>query len=201
MTVIMATDLRHYPEETMILGRLLSGYGELEFDIAFLLQFALGDDRDVAFKSLFGIRGETARIDMADNLMRRRYQALGLGGDYGEAIGAMRHCLKIRNQYAHCHWVRNLAFGLCFVDVEEVARAAPEVDLASLRQKQVSLTLLREQEAFFAYTQTILGFVNYGYRTAIGTMESNPMERPVKPRERPTLFISPERDAGSGDGK
>ena len=201
MTVIMATDLRHYPEETMILGRLLSGYGELEFDIAFLLQFALGDDRDVAFKSLFGIRGETARIDVADNLMRRRYHALGLGNDYGEAIGAVRHCLKIRNQYAHCHWVRNLAFGLCFVDVEVVARAAPEVDLGALRQKQISLALLREQEAFFAYTQAILGYVNYGYRTAIGTMESNPMDRPVKPRERPFLFNSPDQNAGPGESK
>lgn len=200
MTVIMATDLRHYPEETTILGRLLSGYGELEFDIAFLLQFALGDDRDVAFKSLFGIRGETARIDVADNLMRRRYQALGLGSDYGEAIGALRYCLKIRNQYAHCHWVRNLTLGLCFVDVEEVARAAPEVDLGTLRQKQVSLALLREQEAFFAYTQSILGFVNYGYRTAIGTMQNNPMERPVKPRERPILFISSDHDVGPGAG-
>ncbi|MCF8706763.1 hypothetical protein [Rhizorhapis sp. SPR117] len=103
MTKIITTDLRHFPEETAILGRILSGYGELEFDIAFLLQFALGDDRDVAFKSLFGIRGETARIDIADNLMRRRYKEVGLGDDYGEAIGSMRHCLKIRNQYAHCH--------------------------------------------------------------------------------------------------
>jgi hypothetical protein len=190
MAAIMTTDLRHYPQETMIIGRLLSGYGELEFDIAFLLQFALGDDRDVAFKSLFGIRGETARIDVADNLMRRRYQAIGLGDDYAEAIGAMRYCLRIRNQYAHCHWVKNLTHGLCFVDVEEVARAASEVDLGALTQKHVSLALLSEQETFFAYAQAMFGFVNYAYRTAIGTMAINPMKRPNKPRERPCLFIS-----------
>lgn len=200
MDAIMTTDLRHFPEETMILGRLLSGYGELEFDIAFLLQFALGDDRDVAFKALFGIRGETARIDVADNLMRRRYQEVGLGEDYGEAIGAMRHCLRIRNQYAHCQWVRNLDRGLCFVDVEEIARAAPEVDLALVTQKNVPLDLLREQEAFFAYAQAMLGFVNYGYRAAIGTMSANPMQHPLKPRERPRLFAPSEPDCQQGAG-
>lgn len=196
---IMNTDLRYYPEETMIIGRLLGGYGEFEFDIAFLLQFALGDDRDVAFKSIFGIRGETARIDVADNLMRRRYQAAGLGEDYGEAIGALRYCLKIRNQYAHCHWVKNMMHGLCFVDVEDVARGAAEVELAALTQKRVTLALLREQENFFAYAQAILGFVNFAYRTAIGTMDHNPMIRPVKPRKRPMLYM-PDRLEEVGGG-
>ncbi len=188
MTSKITTDLCHFPEETTILGRILSGYGELEMDIAFLLQFALSDDRDVAFKSLFGIRGETPRIDVADNLMRRRYKEVGLGGDYGEAIGSMRHCLKIRNQYAHCHWVRNLACGLCLVNLEEVGCSEAEVDLGALAQKRVSLMLLREQESFFAYTQSMFGYVNYAYRTAIGTMQINPMSRPVKPPKRPALF-------------
>lgn len=187
--MVMSTDLRHYPEETMILGRLLGGYGELEFDIAFLLQFALGDDRDVAFKALFGIRGETARINLAHNLMRRHYEAAGLGEDYSEAIGAMRHCLKIRNQYAHCHWLRNLVHGLCIIVVEDVARAAPQLDLAEMERKLVPLDLLREQEAFFTYTQAMLGFVNFAYRVAIGTMRNNPACRPVKPYRRPPPFI------------
>lgn len=185
----MTTDLRHYPEETTILGRLLGGYGELEFDIAFLLQFALGDDRDVAFKALFGIRGETARIDLADHLMRRHYEAAGLGEDYAEAIGAMRWCLRIRNQYAHCHWLRNLAYGLCIVLLEDVARAAPEVNLNDIEQKLVPLTLLREQEEFFTYNQAMMGFLNFGYRAVIGTMQSNPVARPIKPYRRPPLFI------------
>ncbi|MCF8710473.1 hypothetical protein [Rhizorhapis sp. SPR117] len=77
------------------------------------------------------------------------------------------------------------------INLEEAARAETEVDLAALAQKRVPITLLREQESFFAYTQTMFGFVNYAYRTAIGTMQINPMKRPVKPQRRPALFDPP----------
>jgi hypothetical protein len=183
------TDLRHFPSETQILGGLLSGYGDLELNVAFLLQFVPGGSHDAAIKTVFGVRGETARIEVADNQMRRHYVGQGLSNEYGEAIGAVRHCLKIRNQYAHCSWVRNLQNGLCFVDLEEVAKREEQVDLTELSQRRVSLALLQEQEAFFAYTLGMLTFLNFEFRARTGQLPTNPRTSPSKPPRRPPRFL------------
>jgi len=58
------------------------------------------DDFDAVLKAIFRVRGETARIDIADALGRHFYDDRGLATEFGMAVGAVRHCLKIRNQYA-----------------------------------------------------------------------------------------------------
>ena len=70
---------------------------------------------------------------------------------YDEALSAMRHCLKIRNNYAHCQWSPGLD-GLFFANLEEAASRARGFEM---NHKHVDLKLLTEQEAYFDYTQVV----------------------------------------------
>ena len=94
-----------FPNEAAIIGRLLAGYAELEIGLLHCVTVAREeDDFDATLKAMFRIRGETARINVGDALGRQVYDKLGLGADFEMAVSAMRYCLKIRNQYAHCNW-------------------------------------------------------------------------------------------------
>jgi hypothetical protein len=61
-----------FPKEGDIIGRLLAGYGELELEMAACVA-ATTDDLNGAIKRLFGIRGESKRIKIADSMMKASY--------------------------------------------------------------------------------------------------------------------------------
>lgn len=109
-----------YPEEAALAGRIVLSYGELELLVATCLATILPLP-DTANRLMFRIIGERARILAADSLMYKMYQGSGLGGEYGIAIGAVRECAKIRNQYAHCHWTDHPTAGLFFTDLQDPA--------------------------------------------------------------------------------
>src|ERR1700743_691858 len=90
-----------FPKEMAVIGRLLVDYGELELDLMSCVQ-VLGDyDINSTLKSMFRIRGETNRIDIADALGRVPYTAVKMQAEFDAVIAAMRQCLKIRNMYGH----------------------------------------------------------------------------------------------------
>lgn len=136
------------PEEAAIIGRLLAGYGELEFAFASCLATVIDDDQR-ALRVLFRIRSETQRIEIADALMRPAFEAVGLTDEYAEFIGAMRTCKNIRNQYAHCHWISDEKAGLWFGDLDAPAKTA--TGPVSIIFQCIALPELRLQEAYFAY--------------------------------------------------
>jgi len=74
---------RTFPEEGQIIGRLVVGYGVLEFYLICCLGPALGSD-DRALRALFRVRSESTRIDVADALMRPPYKEIGLQDKYNE---------------------------------------------------------------------------------------------------------------------
>jgi hypothetical protein len=48
-------------------------------------------------------------------------------------VGAVKHCLKIRNQYVHCVWYDDKSGKLAFVNLEEIAKDNTRLkDLGSL---------------------------------------------------------------------
>jgi hypothetical protein len=110
-----------FPEEAAIIGRLSAGHTMLELDLMNCVQ-VVRDDLDAILKAMFRVRGETARIDIADALGRHFYDDRGLGTEFAMAIGAVRHCLKIRNQYAHCIWYDDYSGKLAFSNIEESPR-------------------------------------------------------------------------------
>jgi hypothetical protein len=69
--------LRRHPAEATLIAQLVLGYGELERAVAVSLGATIGD-RGPAFRMMFRILGETARIDAADAMMRHKYDQVGL---------------------------------------------------------------------------------------------------------------------------
>jgi hypothetical protein len=153
-SVILSAFLK-FPAEAAIIGRLIAGYGELEFGFALCLGRAIGD-QNAAAKTLFRLRGEDSRLQVADALMRRRYSDQNLTDAYNTAIGAMRHCKAIRNQYAHCHWLETTE-GLFFTDFDKPAKSSQNVLMLSFNH--IDEALLKSQEAYFVQTSVWLSYL------------------------------------------
>jgi hypothetical protein len=181
---------QRFPEEASVIGRLLAGYGELEYAFALCLAQVLdAKDPGPALKAFFRLRGEASKLDMADALMTAACTNEGFGEAYGEAKGAMRYCLKIRNQFAHCHWGDGKD-GLFFTNLEEAAGAAEGMPM---KWCHVDATLLRKQEAYFSYTAACIWHVRNAFRIKNGELKSLLFARPPK-LQQPNRYNPPKRD-------
>jgi hypothetical protein len=180
---------QHFPIEAAAIGRLLAGYPELEFGLLVAVS-TIRDDFDSILKTLFRTRGETQRIDVADALGRQRFHALGLGTDFEMTIGGLRHCLKIRNQYAHSHWLANPT-GLGFVDLEEVAKQHVVANGESkLSFRRLNLQLIQQQESYFDYVDYSLLWFEQEILARTGKTQKNPHAKAKQ--EAPPLLYMPQ---------
>jgi hypothetical protein len=141
-------EFEHYPEEGHLIGRLLAAYGELEFALMSCVSLALGQNTSTACRILFRVKGETARIEVADAILRPFFVQFNLDGHWGSALGALRHCKKIRNQFAHCHWYAD-EHGLFFMDLDSDAQSSSQALKPELLN--VDIGLLQKQENYFVY--------------------------------------------------
>jgi hypothetical protein len=156
-----------------IIGRLLIDYGELELDLMNCVQVARQFDLNATLKAMFRVRGETNRIDIADGMGRAPYVAVGMATEFDAMIAAIKHCLRIRNKYAHAYWHDpNQGTELCYVSLEELAREDDEVrDLAALTFFFIDEPLLLQQEQFFEYTRELINYVNHEGRFKSGALK------------------------------
>jgi len=192
--------LSNYPEEGQIIGRLLAGYGELEFEFAACLASALNEDRQTALRVIFRTKGEESRINIGDAIMRPKYDAIGLKDQYDAMLGALRFCKRIRNQYAHCHWLDYPERGLFFTDLEEPVKTSKGEIYLKFRHVDVPLLML--QEAYFVYTNDWLGHLSHEYLKRAGRSSSHiyaapkikPQPPPHNPPERHPLPIEVQAD-------
>lgn len=122
MTYQINPTFDRFPEEANLVGRILSSFGELELTICHSAQMALNLENDAVLKTLYRIRATSSRIDTADGLMRSIYEKHGLIESYTQAMSMLRHCLIIRNQYAHCNWADHVRGGLFFADLQTSAK-------------------------------------------------------------------------------
>ena len=177
-----------FHQEASIIGRLLAGYTNLEVGLMHCVQI-VRDDFDAVLKAMFRPRGETSRIDIADALGRHFYHDRGLGTEFAMGVGAVRHCLKIRNQYAHCVWHDDTSGKLAFVNLEEIAGGNTRLkDLQSLSIRYVDVSLLMAQEKYFVYADEILAWTNYEGRLRDGKIQINTLPKPPPP-PKPSLDI------------
>jgi len=180
--------LTRYHKEAAAIGRLLTSYADLEIDLLNCVHMATGDF-DLALKAMFVPRGETKRIIQGAALGRPVYAALGLETDFDAAINAMRHCLLIRNQYAHHNFWDDNTGKLAIGDLESVARQPiHQTDLRSVVPYHVDVALLREQEGYYSYTDGMLSWVNFEGRFKRGLLNNNPTQRPATPT-KPALHL------------
>src|SRR5262249_27618216 len=91
-----------YPDELSLVGQMLLAYSEFEFELAKLIGHFLEGDTDRAARVFWRIQGEAARIEVADAILRPFFEKHNLAGKWCNALGALRYCKNIRNQYAHC---------------------------------------------------------------------------------------------------
>ena len=138
--------LSDFPKGESIIGNLLLAYGDLEVWMASCLGATWGESTE-GFKVLYRLRSEANRLDIADALLVPAVTRLKLLTVYNKAYAAMRHCKKIRNQYAHCQWSKgkteNEAY---FLNLEQGANAE-----GHLRIYHVDLPLLVNQQRYFRY--------------------------------------------------
>jgi hypothetical protein len=147
------------------------------------------DDFDTVLKAIFRARSETARVDIADAFGRHYNPKYKLGTEFQMAVDAVRHCLKIRNQYAHCVWWDDYSGNLAFANLEEIAQHNAHVsDLRSLTTFHVDEPLLSKQEAYFVYADDLLSWVNMEGRKRAGKVSTQPLSKP-KQIAQPPLHI------------
>jgi hypothetical protein len=185
---ILGAFVHPFDKEAAYLGRLLAGYTNLEVGLMNSVQI-VRDDFDTVLKSMFRARGETARIDVADAFGRHHYHQQALGTEFEMAIGAVRYCLRIRNEYAHCVWYNDQSGTLAFANLEEIAKGNAYLrNLDDLSIFHVDEALPAEQEAYFVYTDELIAWVNYEGRYRVGKISVNPLTKPRQPT-RPTLHL------------
>lgn len=157
MTILRA--FLQYPGEAAFIGRMLAGYADLEIDLMNCVQVVRAD-LDTVLKAMFRTRGETQRINVADAFGKQYYHGLGIGAQFEMAIGSVRFCLKIRNQYAHCVWWDDNSGQLAFANLQEIAEEDTLVtNLQGLTTHHVNVPLLTQQVEYFEYTQNLLIWV------------------------------------------
>lgn len=147
-----------FPNEAALIGRLVAGYGSLETDLMLCVLVAKRDF-DPVIKTMFRPRGETQRLDIADALGRPSFKKFGRETEFGMAIGAIRHCLKIRNQNAHSYFGEAKSGKLAFDSMEDVAKSPDPSDFSSITLLNIDEALLHEQLAYFEYAEAWLHFL------------------------------------------
>lgn len=179
-----------FPQEAARVGRMLASYSVLELDLLHCVHMGTGDF-DAALKAMFGRRGETRRINEAETLGQPIYDGLSLGSEFRDGIQALRACLKIRNQYAHCTWWDDYSGTLAFANLENLADdpALQVSDLGNLPPLHVDMALLDEQEGFFGYTDALLAWVNFEGRQRRGLLPGGNVVAMPAPQTAPRLHI------------
>lgn len=167
-----------YPEEAKIIGRLLAGYADLEIQLMHCAHVVRAD-LDTVLKTMFRTRGESARVEVADAFGRQAYKKWSLDKEFSMAVGAVKKCLKIRNQYAHCIWYDDYSGQLAFTNLEEIAETNDLLhDMSALTIMHVDVPLLRKQDEYFIFTDKFLAWVQFEGRTRSGELKMNVVPRP-----------------------
>lgn len=175
-----------FPAEREAIGRMLIAYGEIEFGLLTCVGAALDGDLDIAVRILFRARGESARIEIADAIVRPAFAKVDLAGKWSNAYGAAKVCKNIRNQYAHCHWLPQIDGTMTFLDLDQDSRQTEgEIKLS---RKAISAELVAEQQRYFEYCLDLFWFLEPEYRKRAGLKLVSEFDEP-KSIPAPRLYI------------
>jgi hypothetical protein len=166
----MLLEFEKFPRERDLIGQMLMTYGELEFALLGNLREILDTDVNTTTKVLFRVRGEAARLAVADAILRPAFARHGLKNKWITAYSAVRHCKNIRNQYAHCHW-QLFNEQLFFIDLDEDAEAHDNLDVLI---RPIDLALLQLQHAYFEFAAAMLYYLSDQLQLKLGKELADP---------------------------
>jgi hypothetical protein len=149
-------------EEGIIIGRLLAGYGEIELVMCACL-IAIEGQFDTPIREIFLERGAETRIKKGRKLLMTEYTKASLQDKLSEALEDMEWCRQIRNQYADCHWYWTSKEGLCFVNLEDLAKQ-PTMIIELMAGRRPIDQSLETQENFFNYVKETFTHIESAYR-------------------------------------
>ncbi len=170
----MLRPFQKYPEEEAVVGRILLSWSEIEFDLAALLGDVL-QDGNAAVRTLYRLRGPDMRLQVADALLRPAFSEIALLTEYQNAFAALNFSKRLRNQYAHSHWIDGN--GLFFFDLESGAKTRGGDVIVTYRP--INAQLLRKQEEYLHYTSRWLWFLQNAYRNKAGVSPSQTVPAPT----------------------
>lgn len=174
-----------FPTEARLVGLILSSFGELELSICQAANAAIQSEDYAVLKALYRLRTTSSRIDVAVELMQPIYCKFELDAAYSTAVGMVGHCLRIRNQYAHCNWADHYTAGLFFADLQTSARNKH----FDHYYKHVDPPLLQQQYEFFAISLDWLRYADnlLAQKTgmSLGLVWSKPPESTPPPLHNP----------------
>lgn len=188
MTLMPCFGPHQAPAEGMIIGRLLAGYGELEVSMCACL-IAIEGQFDAPIRQLFNERSAEKRIKGSKKALTLEYTKAGLHIELAEALQDMEWCRKIRNQYAHCQWYWTSNEGLCFVNIEELAKQPGQIVKLMDNRHSIDVKLLATQEEYFNYVKESFAHLETAYH-AWNRAHSAP-RRPTHVFPRPSKITRP----------
>jgi hypothetical protein len=178
---------KRFPQHAALIGRILVAFGELEYAFCRNAGLILDNYITVA-RLLYNQRQTSSRIESADILVRPVFEAHNLLVEHENAYAMVRHCLTIRNQYAHCNWADDASqpeSGLFFADLQTSAKR-PDFEHS---WKHVDVPLLTDQEQYFSDTLEWLDFLKHEIALKKGQLSSHawpkPSERTPPPLHNP----------------
>ena len=160
MNIYINPAFHRHQDEAFLVGRLLSGFGELEFLVLENARRATNNVRMPFLRAMYRLRATSARLSAADAFIRPVCETFALEGEYEIISSAISHCLKIRIQFSHCNWGDDKNFpdsGLFFIDLET---AFEDPEDHELHWRHVDVTLLTKQYKYFVYTLESLRWIN-----------------------------------------
>jgi hypothetical protein len=177
-------------DEGVIVGRILAGYGELELCMTDCL-IAIEGQLDTPIRNIFDERGAEKRIKAARDVLVGDYAKAGLAADLTEALEDMDWCRIARNQYAHCHWYWTKQEGLCFVNLEELAKQPTTILNVTDGRRPIDAELLSAQEQYFNYVKEFFMHLADAYR-AWDRAPSSSTQRQVYVFPKPAKIARPQ---------
>jgi hypothetical protein len=179
-----------FPKEAAIIGRLLAGYGEIEYLFAMCLASSASDE-DTALRTFFSVNGEAPRLDVGHNLMWKLYEIADLSNRYTPVRAATLFCRTARNTFSHCHWADDPVAGLFYANLEATAERKTAPFRQAHKWLHVDATLLTQIENYFWNTSERLQWLAAEYRVYNRKVRKNIFRWP-KGLSQPTQHNRPE---------
>lgn len=188
MEIYINPSFRRHPEEAALVGHILASFGEIELSVCANTATAHKLFNPV-MSTLYSIRTTSTRIETALRLFRPAAELYDLIDLLPIISPMIWHCVRIRNQYAHCNWgdgPRANGGGLFFADLQ----ASADNPNFSHDWKHIDPPLLQHQLKYFNDTMDWLNFANGEIRVKVENQQSNFWPRPPL-SDQPALHNPP----------